>query len=251
MSSLLVFILGLVVGSFLNVCIHRLPRGESVVYPASHCAGCGAKLSPFDLVPVLGYCFLRGRCRYCKAMISPRYPMVELLAGGIFVLSWFYSFGNPAYFFLQSFFGAVLLVIFFVDLERQVIPDVMTILGIAAGLLYGFLRGEILSSLSGMLLGFSLLYLISFLGKLYFKKEVMGEGDLYLAALLGAGLGWVGILVSIFLAYVLAALVSLLLLISGKVKFGQYIPFGPALAGGGLIVLFWGNKLIAWYLSCV
>ena len=251
------FIAGAVVGSFLNVLIYRLPRGESIILPPSHCPSCGKSLSPLDLVPILGYFLLFGKCRYCRTKISFRYPLVELLSGANFALIWIFTNGNLFNFFFQALFLSVLIVIFFTDLEQQVIPDEVSVLGIFSGLIYHYFRGiafpkgfnPFLSSLFGMLLGYILLYGIGVLGKLIFKKEAMGEGDLYLAALLGANLGVEGVMLSLLLAYFLAAAVAMVLLILGKIKIGQYIPFGPALAVGGVITLFFGKQMVSWYFS--
>ena len=255
-----IFILGTIVGSFLNVCIHRLPRGESVIYPASHCPACGQKLRGLELVPVAGYFILGGRCRYCKKPISFRYPLVELMTGALFagVALAFPLVSFPLEFFAYLIFSSLMIIVFFTDLEQQIIPDSISITGVILGLLFNFIKGMFfqkgainvfLSSLFGMLIGYVLLYLIAKLGKLYFKKEVMGEGDLYLAALLGAYLGWQGALLSIFMAYLLAGVISLVLLALGKIKMGGYLPFGPALVGGGIIALFFGERMVTWYLK--
>jgi leader peptidase (prepilin peptidase) / N-methyltransferase len=242
-------IIGAVVGSFLNVCIHRLPREESVVFPSSHCPACGQKLVPLDLVPVISYLFLRGRCRYCGAPIAWRYPLVEGLTALGFALAWSVSAGDPIAFLARIVFVSALIVIFFIDLEHLVIPDAVSLTGLIAGLLYNSFEGHFFPALAGALLGFALLYAIGFLGKLFYHKEIMGEGDLLLAAFMGAYLGWAGILLAVGLAYLLAALVIIVLLALRKVKMDNYIPFGPALAAGGFIALFWGNQLIAWYLG--
>jgi len=246
-----------VVGSFLNVLIHRLPRGESIVMPPSHCPECGTKLTPLDLIPILGYLFLRGKCRYCRAKISFRYPLVEFLSATGFALNWNFAGADFLSFVFQTIFLSVLLVIFFTDFEQQVIPDAVSIFGIFSGLIYHYFRAmtpragfnPFLSALFGMLLGYVLLYAIGVLGKFIFKKEAMGEGDLYVAALLGANLGVPGLLLSLLLAYVLAAVIAMVLLILGKIKMGQYIPFGPALAAGGVITLFFGKPMVSWYFS--
>ena len=245
----------------MNVCIHRLPRGESIIYPASHCPHCGRKIGALELVPLIGYLLLRGECRYCKERISFRYPLVEFLTGALFV-GVAYNFplaAHPLEFFFYLFFSSLMIVVFFTDIEKQVIPDSISITGILAGLFFNFIRGMFFqeglalnyfwSALFGMLLGYVLLYLIAKFGKLLFKKEVMGEGDLYLVALLGAYLGWQGVLLSIFMAYLLAGAVSAVLLVSGKIKMGQYVPFGPALVTGGFIALFFGQQIMNWYLG--
>lgn len=252
MAILFWLVLGAAVGSFLNVCIYRLPRGESIVYPPSHCPSCGKKLIAPDLIPFVSYFLLFGKCRYCKARISFRYPLVELLTALGFVFSWMNFQGDVLRLIFQLIFISVLIIIFFTDLELQVIPDAVSFSGIFAGLTYNLLHGgfsQFLSAFCGMLLGFLLLYAVGKLGELWFKKEVMGQGDFYLAALLGAGLGSGGALLSIFLAYLLAAAAALVFLALRKLKFGQYIPFGPALAAGGIITLFWGEGIWLWYLG--
>ncbi len=257
------FILGTVVGSFLNVCIHRLPRGESIFFPASHCPACGKALQALDLVPVLGYFFLRGKCRYCGAPISFRYPLVEFLTGALFAGL---AIGLPAASFPVDFIfylviSCLLLVIFFTDLEHQVVPDSMSIPGIFLGVSFNYVKGifffkgpglnPFFSSLAGMLLGYALFYLIAKLGRLVFKKEAMGEGDVYLAALLGASLGWEGLLLAVFTAYLLAGAVLLAPLILGRVKFGQEVPFGPALVVGAFVALFFKHQVIGWYMNFI
>src|SRR3989338_7722605 len=224
--SIFWFILGTIIGSFLNVCIYRLPLGKSIVFPPSHCINCGKRLSVLDLIPILGYFTLKGKCRYCGEKISLRYPLVELITGTAFAGLWVLTGGEAIPFIFQAVFVAVLLVIFFIDLEHQVIPDVLNIIGVAAGLLYSLMRWMLFSGLLGMLLGYGILYLISWAGKLWFKKEAVGEGDLYMAAFLGAYLGREGVLLAIFLAYLVAAIISVALLVMGKVKLGQYVPFG-------------------------
>jgi leader peptidase (prepilin peptidase)/N-methyltransferase len=252
------FFFGAAVGSFLNVCIHRLPRGESIVFPGSHCPNCGKGLSPLDLIPVLGFFLLAGRCRYCRSKISFRYPLVEALTAFSFSFIWFYASGNLLNFIFYAAFIALLLLLSFTDLETQVIPDAVSIGGIVLGLTYHFLNGVIfsqkgfsplLSAFLGAAAGYALLYTIGKAGSLFFKKEVMGEGDFYVAAFLGAALGLKGLLLALFLGYLLAAIFSLALLLAGKIKIGQYIPFGPALALGGVIALFWEQSILSWYWS--
>ncbi|MFH1684595.1 MAG: prepilin peptidase [Candidatus Margulisiibacteriota bacterium] len=256
---IILFIVGAVVGSFLNVCIHRLPRGESTIFPASHCPYCNQKLGALDLIPILGYFLLMGKCRYCKAAISFRYPLVEFLGGCLFVVSALkfpiLTLGFP----FSVVFLSILLVIFFVDLEHLVIPDAVSFSGILLGLGYNYTRAlsqptaeplnPFLSALYGLLIGYGLFYLVGVLGKILFKKEAVGEGDLYLAALLGACLGFSGVLLAIFISYLLAGAVTLVLLAAGKVKMGDYVPFGPALAGGGVIAFFFGQQIIGWYIN--
>jgi leader peptidase (prepilin peptidase)/N-methyltransferase len=245
------FVLGTAVGSFLNVCIHRLPLRESIILPASHCPRCGTNLNFIDLIPILGFILLRGRCRQCRAPISLRYPLVEFLAGTLFVLAGVFFPASSMFLdliFCLIFISSVLAA-FFIDLEHQVIPDAITFSGIFLGFLYHTLKGDALTSLSGIFLGWILFFLIAKLGKMLFKKEVLGDGDLYLAAMLGAFLGWQGMLLSVFMAYLLAGGVAILLLSLKRIRMGEYIPFGPALVSGGIFTLFFGQQLIAWYVG--
>ena len=252
------FVLGLIVGSFLNVCIYRLARGESIIFPSSYCPQCQHKLNISDLIPVFSYLFLAGKCRYCQAPISFRYPLVELATGVLFS-SMYFLFPTFLELIFGLFFVCVLVIIFFIDLEHQVIPDSVSLSGIAGGLIYGLILTLIafnklgfqpaLTSILGALLGYAILFSIAKLGKVVFKKEAMGEGDLFVAALLGAFLGWQGVLLALFLAYLLAGLAAVLLLVLGRVKLGESVPFGPALALGGILALFFGKQLLTWYLA--
>ena len=245
--SIILFLLGLVVGSFLNVCIHRLPRDESIVWPASHCPACSKRLGPLELVPIVSFLFLRGKCSTCKTPISWRYPLIELLTGLYFVLC-YPLISNPYSLAFSLFFGCLLIVIFFIDLEHQVIPDSLNVIGIVGGFFFNFLNGQIVQSLIGFALGFSLLLLIAKFGQAIFKKEALGEGDLFLAAMLGAWLGW-NVLLAVFLSYLIAGVIVFILLSAKKVKFGDLIPFGPFLAAGGLIAFFFGSQIVSWYLG--
>lgn len=242
------FALGAIVGSFLNVCIYRLPRGESIVWPASHCPICGNKLKPIELVPIISYFLLKGKCSACGAPISWRYPLVELLTGVLFVVAYNLL---PSAFLPLAFclvFLCLLTVIFFIDLDHQVIPDSLTFLGLVAGLFYGWLYGQLILALLGGALGFAVLLSIAKLGRWLYKKEAVGEGDLLLAGMLGV---WLGerTLLAIFLAYLTAGVTVTFLLLLKRVKFGEYLPFGPFLVLGGMIAFFWGAQLVGWYLN--
>ena len=257
MTLIFSFIVGLVVGSFLNVCIHRLPRSESIVFPASHCPECGHALSPLDLIPIFSFLMLGGRCRYCRSPIVWRYPVVELVTGILFALAAWQFSASPLDWLFAWIFLSILIAMFFIDLENLVVPDVLSFGGIALGVIYNGIKTIVawpvvdpfVSSLLGLALGFGLLWLIGWLGKMVFKKEAVGEGDWYLAGLLGASLGWQLCLEAIFLSYLLAAGVIFLLLALRRLKMGDYVPFGPALAAGGIIAFFWGNTLLSWYLG--
>jgi leader peptidase (prepilin peptidase)/N-methyltransferase len=241
----------MVVGSFLNVCIHRLPRGESIIFPASHCPQCQHQLAPLDLIPILSFVLLKGRCRYCQAKISVRYPLVELLTGLLFVLAgYFFPLERSLLTLIFSLiFISFLLVAAFIDWSELVIPDVISYSGIVLGLFYNWLTGNIFNAILGMALGYGFIWLIARLGRVVFKKEAMGEGDLYLAAFIGAFLGWELMAAAFFLSYLFAGVAAVVFLLLGRVKMGQPVPFGPALAVGAIAALFWGTRLINWYVG--
>lgn len=249
--NLITFVLGACVGSFLNVCIYRLPRNESVLNPPSHCPHCRNKISPWDNIPILSYFILRGKCRHCQKPISPRYPMVEILTALLY-LSIRPVLGYSPFslqFYLVAAFLSMWIIVFFADFETQIIPDELIYLGIPLGLLFNTLSQNLTPAVIGLVLGFSLFYFIGWAGKLVFKKEVLGFGDCKLAALLGSQLAWSGLLLSVFLAYLLSALLVSVLLLTGKVKWGSYVPFGPALAAGAAATLFFGPQLLNFYLA--
>ena len=252
------FIIGAFVGSFLNVCIHRLPRRESISFPPSHCPECQHRLNVFDLIPIFGYFLLLGRCRYCSKNISFRYPLVEFVTAILFMaVSYYFPVSSsPLEFYFYLIFCCGMVVLFFIDLEQQVVPDVVSIPGILLGVVFNYLREAInpaqktfIPALFGLFLGYSLLFVIAWVGKICFKKEAVGEGDLYLIAILGAYLGWRGMLLSLFMAYLIAGISIIILLILRKVKMGQYVPFGPALASAAIIALFYGEPILRWYFN--
>jgi leader peptidase (prepilin peptidase) / N-methyltransferase len=245
----LLLVLGLVLGSFYNVCIYRLPREESIAWPGSHCPHCHHPLSPWDNLPLVSFLLLRGACRYCHASISYQYPVVEALNGlATFLLGW--TFGL-SWAFLQAlvFFGA-LLIVSVIDLHHRIIPDVITYPGMVAGLLFSWFLGVPgwRSSLIGLLIGGGLLYLLAVGYQLVSGKEGMGGGDIKLLGMIGAFLGWPGVLVTIFVGSALGSLVGLPLVLWKKDRAYQ-IPFGPFLSLGAVIHLFFGSALLSWYLS--
>ncbi|MFA6169853.1 MAG: prepilin peptidase [Candidatus Margulisiibacteriota bacterium] len=256
MLILFLLIIGAVVGSFLNVCIYRLPRNESVVWPASHCPACGKVLTPVELVPVISFLFLRGKCAGCRAPISVRYPIVELMTALLFVSIWNFTGGNLLHYIFYLIFVLGLLVILFIDLEHMLMPDVVSFGGIFFGLVFAVVKAGAAGSLTplfdpllGGLLGLGFFFSVAKLGGLWFKKEVIGEGDFYLAAFMGVYLGVAGLIVALFVAYLSAAIVAGIMLMGNKVKMDNYIPFGPALAFGGLVSLLCGQTIILWYIG--
>jgi leader peptidase (prepilin peptidase)/N-methyltransferase len=250
-AAILVFVLGLAIGSFLNVCIYRLPLKKSILFPPSFCPRCGKRIKFYDNIPLLSYILLRGRCRHCQQRISLIYPAVELLNGLLFLLL-FFRYGPSWDFAAKAILFSSLVVIFFIDLKYQIIPDAITLPGIIVGLGFSILTRspDFLQSLLGLLAGGGVLYLIALIGDKVFKKESMGGGDIKLAAMLGAFLGWQKVLLVFFLGSFLGALVGIIaLLFSEEAREKRLIPFGPFLAAATLLAIFLGNQLFELYLK--
>jgi len=245
-----VFCLGCIIGSFLNVCICRIPEGKSIVSPPSHCPQCLAPVRWYQNIPVLSYLFLRGSCASCGIRISLRYPLVEALTGGFFVLI-AYRFGLQYFVPILWLFAAILIVISFIDLDHQIIPDVISLPGIVVGFACSFVLPWVswLDSLLGILLGGGSLFLVATAYELLTKKEGMGGGDIKLLAMLGAFLGWKAVLPTIFLSSLLGTLVGVPLMLVKRANGKLAIPFGPFLSLGAMVYLLWGPPLINWYLS--
>lgn len=243
MDYIFIFILGLVIGSFLNVCIYRIPWGESLVYPSSHCGRCGTKLKTRDLVPVASFFMLKGKCRFCGEPISWRYPLVELLTGLLFAA----VYGRFAW---QSLLipylclTALLVAMSFIDLDTYRIPDRLVLFGFLAGTAFHILAPFInyLDALLGFVLGGGLFFLIALA-----SRGGMGGGDIKLAALIGFFLGWRLVLVAAFLASLLAAITGIMLIVLKKKRKKDSIPFGPFLALGTLLSIFIGREIIEIY----
>ena len=242
MLALFLGLVGMVVGSFLNVVIDRLPRGESLLFPSSRCDACGRRLSTRDLLPVLSYLMLRGKCRYCSVPISWRLPLVELLTGGLFAfLGW--RLGPGLELISALVYVALFVPIFFIDLREGIIPDVIVFPGMALALGLALLEGRAIPALVGGGVGFGLLLAIYLLA-----RGGMGLGDVKLAGLLGLINGWPLVLVALLLAFVsggLLASVFLALRLKGR---KAPIPFGPFLVGGSFVALLWGQGLLDIYL---
>lgn len=241
-------ILGLCVGSFLNVVIARLPAGRSIAYPGSACPHCGKPIAWYDNLPVLSYALLRGRCRYCRDPISWRYPGVEVACGILFALA-YHRFEVGLGLASALVLVAGLLAITAIDLDHQIIPDVLSVPGIALGLLFSVAPGGIgwADSLLGVLVGGGLFVVIIVASTLVIGQAGMGVGDVKLGAMLGAFLGWKLALLSILLSMLLGGPLAGTLLATGRKGRKDPIPFGPFLAVGGLISLFWGDAVLAWY----
>ena len=250
MTTLFTFLFGTMVGSFLNVCIHRLPKEESIVAPRSHCPACLTTIRAMDNIPLLSFALLRGRCRACGNRISWRYPLVEALTGILFALT-VTRFGVTLQAVPLLAFLCGLVLVSFIDLDHQIIPNAITLPGIPLGLLTGLLLGEppLLDRVIGTLVGTGFLYLVLFYGGALYGQEAMGEGDLNLIALVGAFLGWKAVALTIFLGCLFGSVVGLGLMLFRRLSRRQHIPFGPFLSAGAAVALFWGDKLIAWYFS--
>jgi leader peptidase (prepilin peptidase)/N-methyltransferase len=247
---ILLFTLGAILGSFFNVVIYRVPRGGSIVRPPSACPACGTRLRAWDNIPLLSYLALRGRCRYCAAPISPRYAIVEALSGLLPVLL-FVRFGATAPFWVFWPLSSVLLVLSFIDLDMRILSDKVTLPGIVIGLVVAPLTGLLgfWESLVGVLVGGGALYLIGILGELLLKKESMGGGDVKLAAMLGAFLGWQMIVMSLFVAFLSGAIVGIVVMALSRDDWDHAIPFGPFIALGAMVSILWGGAILTWYSS--
>jgi leader peptidase (prepilin peptidase) / N-methyltransferase len=246
----LAFIFGSLVGSFLNVCIYRMPLDESVVSPPSHCPNCNYKIRWYDNIPLFSYLLLRGKCRGCGTGISLQYPLVELL-NGLLTLALFLRFGPTLAFAVLFVFCSALVVITFIDIEHQIIPDEISLSGIVVGFVCSFfLPGHgWLNSLLGILLGGGSLLLVAYVYQWLTGKEGMGGGDIKLLAMMGAFLGWKAILFIIFASSLIGSVVGISLMLIQKKDSKLAIPFGPYLAFGAVLYIFYGRQLIHWYLS--
>ncbi|MCA1630669.1 MAG: prepilin peptidase [Acidobacteria bacterium] len=262
--------LGALIGSFLNVVIHRLPREESIVFPNSRCPSCGTAIRPYDNIPVISYALLRGRCRSCRTPISARYPAVELLVAALFALVFWHDRLTLALPFDLVFVAAIAALIF-IDAEHMILPDVITLPGIGFALaaralvpnLYGlgFLSDGLLlgtpdwtvslaGALLGALVGGGSLWLMGFLWERLRGVEAMGLGDVKMMFMIGAYLGWAHTVLVIFLAVVVGSLVGVTLMLRrGERDMQMLLPFGIFLGTGAIISLLAGHALIGWYVG--
>jgi len=238
-------VLGAMVGSFANVAIYRLPRHQSLVTPRSRCPHCGHPIRAWDNIPLLSFLLLRGRCRDCGAPISWRYPLVEALTAALFLAVWLW-FGASLASLRAALFALIMVIVIFVDLDHRIIPNALTYPGIALGLLlawgggaWGFLTAVTAALGAGLV----------FLAIAVLSRGGMGGGDIKLAALMGAFLGWPLIAAALFVSFMVGGIVGVALLATGRRRRKDPVPFGPFLAVGGLAALFWGERLIRWYLG--
>jgi len=265
-----VFLFGAVIGSFLNVCIHRMPLDQSIISPPSHCPHCNQRIRWIDNIPLLSFLFLGGKCRKCGAKISPRYFLVELLTATLFLLMWLkltqwdhppvhgiYFLKGPIYWFVIG----GLIVATFIDFEHYIIPNEITLGGIVVGVAlsaaYPPLMGvdsmtaSLLRSLLGMLVGGLTLLAVAFIGELIFRKEAMGMGDVKFLAAIGAFFGWQSTLFTIFVSSLLGGVIGLVLVLVSKKGWQSRIPYGPYIALGALLWMFCGQQIMNWYWSFI
>jgi len=245
----LVLVIGLAVGSFLNVCIYRLPRGESLAWPGSHCPACGAPVAWHDNVPLVGYVRLAGRCRQCRSAISPVYPLVEAATAVVFLLHYLH-FGWTPLFAVRVVFAAAMIVLFMIDFEHQILPNAITLPGIVAGLGTSlFLEPGWRSAVIGVLLGGGVLWLIA---EVYYRArgvEGMGMGDVKMLAMIGAFLGAPLTVLTLIGASLAGAIVGLGVIVIGRKDWQYALPFGTFLAIAALGASLWGQRTVDWYLG--
>jgi leader peptidase (prepilin peptidase)/N-methyltransferase len=231
---IIILCFGLAAGSFLNVCISRIPEEKSIVFPPSSCPKCGARIRTYDLIPILSWLLLRGKCRACGLPISPRYPIVEGLTAVVFTLLYFKA--GPtldlAFYFV---FAVLLIVISFIDIENLMIPDFLMIAGIAVGFIFSLIKGNITDSLIAVCAAFVFMSLIGFAAKMWLQKEALGEGDIKLMVMMGSFLGTQGMINTLVIGSVTGAAIGMTLIAMKALKREDYIPFGPFLALGALI----------------
>ncbi len=278
---IILFILGICIGSFLNVVIYRMPEGLSIVTPRSHCFKCQKMIEWYDNIPLLSYIILRGKCRHCGAGYSPRYFLVELLTGILFlVVNWAFKGPNAASF-VFTIVTCMLIAISFIDLDHFIIPDELSLSGIVFGLVVAVILcfkpttnglfpvenpnnllfpvfktwAPLVDSFLGLLLGGGILWGIGLIAQAILKKEAMGGGDVKLLAFVGAFTGWMPIILALMISSLVGSIVGIIQLYLMKRKdsetelTGHYIPFGPFLAIGSLISILWGHLIIEWYLN--
>ena len=243
-------LVGLALGSFMNVCIYRIPLEKSIIRPSSSCPNCGKKIRFYDNIPLISYLLLLGRCRHCHHPISWRYPAVEALTG-LLSLALFIRYGLSFQYLLFLLFAATLVTISFIDLDHQIIPDVMSIPGIVAGLAAAFIPGNVswFDSIIGIIGGGGTLFLVGLIYEKLTGKQGMGGGDVKLLAMIGAWMGWRSLPFVLLVSSLTGAIIgSIFLLMAGK-GYRVRIPFGPFLSLGALSYIFFGPQLTNWYIG--
>lgn len=247
----LIFAFGASLGSFYNVCIYRIPKKISIVTPGSSCPFCKKKIPFYLNIPVFSYFVLQGKCKYCKHPFSPRYPIVEALTG-LILLALYIKFGYSITTIFWFVFISVLIIISFIDIDYQIIPDIFSLPGIFIFATAPLFVPEIsfMDSVFGIMLGGGSLYLIALTYYMLKKTEGMGGGDIKLLAMIGAAIGWKGVIVTIFIGSLAGTIAGIIIMISSKIiDIKLKIPFGPYLSIGAVIYIFFGQALIRWYFA--
>jgi leader peptidase (prepilin peptidase)/N-methyltransferase len=248
-SAILLTMFGTAVGSFLNVCIYRLPLRKSLMWPGSQCPHCETPVKPYDNIPIFAYVWLRGRCRNCRAPFSIQYPIVELVTGAVFLAAYLLV-DSRALLIQRLLFACSMIVLFVIDLEHRILPDVITLPGIVVGFVFSFfLPPGWRDSLIGIVLGGGSLWLM---GELYFRvrhEEGMGFGDVKMLAMIGAFLGWKLMLLTLVLSSFIGSLVGVAMIVSNRGDMKYALPFGTFLAIGAIVAATVGDRVITWYAS--
>ena len=241
--------MGLAVGSFLNVCIHRLPLNESLMWPASRCTNCRRALAWYENLPIVSWLVLRGRCRTCRSAISPRYPCVEAITAFVFV-SGYVIYGWTPLLAVRLLFACAMIVLFFIDLDHRILPNAITLPGIVLGVAVSFLTPPgWRSSLIGLLAGGGVLFAVA---ETYYRlrgREGLGMGDVKMLGMIGAFLGWPLMLVTLILASISGSIIGLALIASRRGDMKYALPFGTFLSCGALVAAVAGDSILAWYIS--
>jgi len=242
-------LLGLISGSFINVCIYRIPLHKSIISPPSKCTNCGEKINFYDNIPLLSFFILLGKCRHCRHPVSWQYPVIETLTG-LLSLALFIKYGLSYQYFIYFLFVASLIIITFIDLQHKIIPDVLSLPGIVVGLSASFFLAHIswLDSLIGIIAGGGCLFLIAFTYERITGREGMGGGDIKLLAMIGAWMGWRSLPLIVLISSVTGTVIGLIFLILAGKGLRFKIPFGPFLSFGTLLYFFFGHELTGWYL---
>jgi leader peptidase (prepilin peptidase) / N-methyltransferase len=244
-----VTLLGLMLGSFMNVCIYRLPRGLSPVRPRSGCPNCGHLLAWYENVPVVSYLVLRGRCRTCRVAISPMYPVIEAVTGAVFLAGYLW-YGPSALLIVRLVLAWAMIALFVIDYQHQILPNVITIPGIVVGILANILAGPgWIASVVGAVVGAGSLYAIA---EIYYRvrhEEGLGMGDVKMLGMIGAFLGWKLVLLTLVISSFLGSIVGVFVLVSRKESLKYAMPFGTFLAVGALVASVVGDAILDWYLG--
>lgn len=259
--KLILFCIGAIFGSFLNVVIYRLPRHESLLFPGSHCPQCGEKIRRFDNIPILSFFILGRKCRHCKLPIPARYPIVEILSAVLFVII-YHVYGFSYEFLFYATLSALLLTVTFTDLEKGKIPNGVILIGAIAGLCMSLIFWPVcvppswtgsplnfINSLIALLAGGGIMIFWAAAGKLLFKKESIGAGDIKLAAMTGIFLGLQNTLLALFLSFLAATIAGISMILLKKARMDSRLPFAPFLTIGALISLVYGSQICSWYFN--